>query len=58
LLKTRLQVLTQEISPHEALENYRRAHEVAATNEQFSWTGVKDRFRVHSYFDPFGKFIG
>lgn len=54
LLKTRLQVLTKQISSQQALGNYRRAYEMAGATEQFTWTGVKDRSRLDSYFDPFG----
>lgn len=54
LLKTRLQVLTRQASAQEALANYRRAAEISKPDEQFTWTGVKDKSRVDSYFDPFG----
>lgn len=54
LLKTRLQVLTKQISAQEALASYKRASEMLKDDEQFTWTGVKDKSRVDSYFDPFG----
>jgi hypothetical protein len=54
LLKTRLQVLTKQISPRAALEIYGRVFAMAEANEQFTWTAVKDRSRVDTYFDPFG----
>lgn len=54
ILKTRSQVLTNEASSQEVLANYQRATEMAQPDEQFTWTGVKDRSRVDSYFDPFG----
>lgn len=54
LLKTRLQVLTKQASAQEALANYRQAAEAAKADEQFTWTGVKDKSRLDSYFDPFG----
>lgn len=54
LLKTRLQVLTKRASAQEALTNYGRAAEAAKADEQFTWTGVKDKSRLDSYFDPFG----
>lgn len=54
LLKTRLQVLTKQVSAREALASYRRAAEMAKDDEQFTWTGVKDKSRLDSYFDPFG----
>jgi len=54
LLKTRLQVLTKQISSQQALDGYTKVYEMAEASEQFTWTGVKDRSRVDSYFDPFG----
>lgn len=54
LLKTRLQVLTKQSSALEALASYKRAAETAKAEEQFTWTGVKDKSRLDSYFDPFG----
>jgi len=54
LLKTRLQVLTKQSSAQEALASYKRAAETAKAEEQFTWTGVKDKSRLDSYFDPFG----
>lgn len=54
LLKTRLQVLTKQASAQAALANYRRAAEAVKADEQFTWTGVKDKSRLDSYFDPFG----
>ena len=54
LLKTRLKVLRQQMTASEALSNYQRAYDLAKPDEQFTWTGVKDRSRVDSYFDPFG----
>lgn len=54
LLKTRLQVLRNQITAQEAASGYQRVYELAKPEEQFAWTGVKDRARVDSYFDPFG----
>ncbi|MEO8071755.1 MAG: hypothetical protein ABI686_00765 [Acidobacteriota bacterium] len=54
LLKTRWQVLTKRITAQEALSSYQRASDLAKSDEQFTWTGVKDRSRIDSYFDPFG----
>lgn len=54
LLKTRWQVLTKRITAQEALSSYQRASDLAKSDEQFTWTGVKDRSRLDSYFDPFG----
>ncbi len=36
------------------MSGYQRVYESAKPEEQFTWTGVKDRARVDSYFDPFG----
>lgn len=54
LLKTRLQILTKQISSQNALETYQRIYEGADESKQFLWTGVKDKSRIDSYFDPFG----
>ncbi len=53
LLETRLGVLAGRIPPREARDRYRRIGE-AAGNSVFRWTGVLDRRRLDSYFDPFG----
>jgi hypothetical protein len=54
LLATRLQVLTGELPPQEALQRYQRIAEEAGDSVPFTWTGVKDSTRLDSYFDPFG----
>jgi hypothetical protein len=54
LLKTRLQVLRNQISAQAALSSYQKVYETAEANEPFTWTGVKDKSRIDSYFDPFG----
>lgn len=54
LLKTRLQVVTGQIAAEEARAKYQNAFESAKPETQFTWTGVKDRSRLDSYFDPFG----
>lgn len=54
LLETRLRVLTGALDAHAALDRYTRAFEMAEPDARFTWTGVKDRSRVDSYFDPFG----
>ena len=54
LLKTRLKVLTKQISSQEALKIYRQIFETTDANDKFSWNGVKDKSRIDSYFDPFG----
>ncbi len=36
------------------MASYKRAGETAKAEEQFTWTGVNDKSRLDSYFDPFG----
>ncbi len=54
LLKTRLQVLMNQITTEEALTSYQKVFDLAKPEEQFTWAGVKDSSRIDSYFDPFG----
>lgn len=54
LLKTRFQVLTDQVTAETARSRYEKAFEMAKPENQFTWTGVKDRSRLDSYFDPFG----
>ncbi len=54
LLRTRLEVLTSELAPKEAILRYERAQEMAAEGERFTFDGVQDRRRIDSYYDPFG----
>jgi hypothetical protein len=53
LLRARFEVLAGRLRPTEALAAYRAVAE-SAGGTRFAWTGVKDRARVDSYFDPFG----
>lgn len=52
--KVRLQVLTNQMTPQVALESYRQISQTVGENQSFTWTGVKDKSRIDSYFDPFG----
>lgn len=54
LLKTRFDTLRNKITAQEALSGYQKAFETAQPDEPFTWTGVKDKSRIDSYFDPFG----
>lgn len=45
MLKTRLQILTNQITSQNALESYQRIYEMADESKQFIWTGVKDKSR-------------
>lgn len=53
LLKTRLAVLTGAMSAERAAAAYASIARDAG-DATFQWTGVKDRRRIDSYFDPFG----
>lgn len=53
LLRTRLAVLTGAMSPERAATAY-AAIARDAGDASFRWTGVKDRRRLDSWFDPFG----
>jgi hypothetical protein len=54
LFRTRLGVLTGQVRPQEAADQYRQIREAVKPDARFTWTGVKDRFRLDSFFDPFG----
>jgi hypothetical protein len=54
LFALRLAQLTGELAPEEAADRYRELAAETPKGTQFLWTGVKDRRRVDSYFDPFG----
>ncbi|MXV07027.1 MULTISPECIES: hypothetical protein [unclassified Xanthomonas] len=54
LLRTRLALLRGQIAPAEARRRYARLAEETPAALAFGWTGVQDRTRVDSFFDPFG----
>lgn len=54
LLRTRLALLSGQIAPAEARRHYAQLAEEAPAELAFGWTGVQDRARVDSFFDPFG----
>ncbi|MEP7346534.1 MAG: hypothetical protein ABI877_14785, partial [Gemmatimonadaceae bacterium] len=54
LLEVRLLRLTNRLDGGGAVERYRQLANATAKDISFSWTGVKFRDRVDSYFDPFG----
>jgi hypothetical protein len=54
LLRIRLALLSGRIAPAEALRRYARLAKEAPAELAFGWTGVQDRTRVDSFFDPFG----
>lgn len=54
LFETRLALLTGKISLAEAERRYAAIADDAANAVPFTWTGVKDRARIDSFFDPFG----
>lgn len=54
LFQTRYGILTGKISLAEAARSYTTIAEDAASAKPFGWTGVKDKSRIDSFFDPFG----
>lgn len=54
LLRTRLALLSGQLAPAEARRRYARLAEDTPVELAFGWTGVQDRTRVDSFFDPFG----
>jgi hypothetical protein len=54
LLRTRYEVLNQQLSSQKALVIYEELYKVVGADSQLTWSGVKDKSRVDSYFDPFG----
>lgn len=53
LFRVRLDLLQGRIERGDAIARY-RAIAADAGDARFAWTGVKDRARVDSWFDPFG----
>ena len=54
LLKTRLAILSEDISGEEAIGDYVSLLTTVNSDEEFTYTGVIDSSRVDSFFDPFG----
>lgn len=54
LLAIRLDTLTRKLAPADALARLEALDRATAPGEAFHWTGVKDRARLDSTFDPFG----
>ena len=54
LLRLRLQRLTGKIGAKAAIDAYRSLAAETPEDALFTWTGVKDRSRIDSFFDPFG----
>ncbi|HEX6134799.1 MAG TPA: hypothetical protein VFZ24_12600 [Longimicrobiales bacterium] len=54
LLRTRLEVLVNELEPRAAVDRYREIRENADAAVRFTWDGVLDRRRIDSFADPFG----
>lgn len=54
LLRARFEVLRARLAPRDAIARYERIAAAAGEGEPFTWTGVKDRSRIDSFFDPFG----
>ncbi|TDB26520.1 hypothetical protein ATCM_01975 [Stenotrophomonas sp. ATCM1_4] len=53
LLQARAALLAGRMGAAEAIDVYQRVAQQAGT-AAFTWTGVQDRTRLDSYFDPFG----
>jgi hypothetical protein len=54
LFAIRLDYLTHKLAPADALVRLEALERATGTSEAFRWTGVKDRARIDSTFDPFG----
>jgi hypothetical protein len=54
LFQTRLGVLTGEITAEQAARQYQHIRDVVEPEAAFTWTGVQNRSRLDSFFDPFG----
>lgn len=54
LFRTRHGVLTGRMALADAARRYRAIAADAQSAKPFGWTGVKDRARIDSFFDPFG----
>ena len=53
-LRARLERLQGHADARATLKAYRELLPSVATSDRFTWTGVKDRSRLDSFFDPFG----
>jgi hypothetical protein len=54
LLKARFDELSGRIQGNAAFDRYQRIVAISNANSLSTWSGVKDRMRIDSYFDPFG----
>jgi hypothetical protein len=54
LLRERYRILTGSVAPAAAAADYERIASRTDSTARFEFTGVEDRRRVDSYFDPFG----
>jgi hypothetical protein len=54
LLAIRLDYLTRKLAPADALARLEALERAIPAGTAFQWTGVKDRARLDSAFDPFG----
>ncbi|HKI79361.1 MAG TPA: hypothetical protein VKA26_12525 [Ignavibacteriaceae bacterium] len=52
--KIRYKLLKKEITHENAIDEYKSLLENVNEKTMFTWTGVKDKRRLDSYFDPFG----
>jgi hypothetical protein len=54
--KIRFQLYSNKITTKKSLEEYQKLLKTVDETSEFTWTGVKDKSRIDSYFDPFGNF--
>lgn len=54
LYEIKYNLLLNKIDSESAIKKYKRLIEDSEAQKNFNWTGVKDRSRIDSFFDPFG----
>ncbi|MFB5664075.1 hypothetical protein [Alteribacillus sp. HJP-4] len=54
LLRTRFLILTDEISPEEAISIYENLGNGISYEKKLTFHGIKYLHRIDSYFDPYG----
>lgn len=54
LIETKLELLKETITESEAIKRYIELEKELNYYQRFTYTGVKDKSRIDSYFDPFG----
>lgn len=54
LFKIRLKILKGQLAPLQAIAAYQAIQPKLNADDTFSWTGVTEKHRLDSFFDPFG----